>query len=83
MVYLLWRIPRTPLSYKRYYREYNRQNEFTAPFFNMKLILSVLSLAFLATSAFAQGAVIGYPPQGLSVSSGSNLTVQVERPVSF
>ncbi|KAG1759275.1 hypothetical protein EDD22DRAFT_906736 [Suillus occidentalis] len=28
-------------------------------------------------------AAIGYPPQGLSVSPGSSLTVQVERPVSL
>ncbi|KAG2366080.1 hypothetical protein BDR07DRAFT_1449564 [Suillus spraguei] len=41
---------------------------------------SVLSLALFAASALAQGAAIGYPPQGLSVSPGSNLTVQVERP---
>ncbi|KAG1725702.1 uncharacterized protein EDB91DRAFT_1167562 [Suillus paluster] len=41
---------------------------------------SVLSLALLAVSAFAQNAAIGYPPQGLSVSPGSSLTVQVERP---
>ncbi|KAG1809729.1 hypothetical protein EV424DRAFT_1349927 [Suillus variegatus] len=41
---------------------------------------SILSLALFVASAFAQGAVIGYPPQGLSVSPGSNLVVQVERP---
>ncbi|KAG2063956.1 hypothetical protein BDR04DRAFT_1122908 [Suillus decipiens] len=41
---------------------------------------SVLSLALFAASALAQSAAIGYPPQGLSVSPGSNLTVQVERP---
>ncbi|KAG1839187.1 hypothetical protein C8R48DRAFT_621813 [Suillus tomentosus] len=41
---------------------------------------SILSLVLFVASAFAQGAVIGYPPQGLSVSPGSNLVVQVERP---
>ncbi|KAG0709263.1 hypothetical protein DFH29DRAFT_978825 [Suillus ampliporus] len=44
---------------------------------------SVLSLALLVASAFAQNAAIGYPPQGLSVSPGSSLTVQVERPNSL
>ncbi|KAG1792133.1 uncharacterized protein HD556DRAFT_1444646 [Suillus plorans] len=44
---------------------------------------SVLSLALFVASAFAQGAVIGYPPQGLSVSPGSNLIVQVERPATL
>lgn len=43
------------------------------------MIKSLLSLALLAASALAQGATIGYPPQGLSVSPGSSLTVQVER----
>ncbi|KAG2135182.1 uncharacterized protein EDB93DRAFT_1171184 [Suillus bovinus] len=43
----------------------------------------VLSLALFAVSAFAQSAAIGYPPQGLSVSPGSNMTVQVERPDSL
>lgn len=47
------------------------------------IMKSILSLALFVASAFAQGAVIGYPPQGLSVSPGSNLVVQVERPVSF
>jgi len=49
----------------------------------MKSILSGFSLVFLAASALAQSAAIGYPPQGLSVAPGSSLTVQVERPVSF
>lgn len=47
------------------------------------MIKSVLSLALLAASALAQGAAIGYPPQGLSVSPGSSLAVQVERPNSL
>jgi hypothetical protein len=49
----------------------------------MKSILSGISLVYLAASALAQNAAIGYPPQGLSVSPGSSLIVQVERPVSF
>ncbi|KAG2065787.1 hypothetical protein BDR04DRAFT_1060113 [Suillus decipiens] len=44
---------------------------------------SILSLALLAVSAFAQSADIGYPPQGLSVSPGSNLTVQIQKPDSL
>ncbi|KAH7929598.1 hypothetical protein BV22DRAFT_1029212 [Leucogyrophana mollusca] len=41
---------------------------------------SLLSLSLFAATALAQSAAIGYPPQGLSVSPGSSLTVQVERP---
>ncbi|KAH7910751.1 hypothetical protein BJ138DRAFT_1101588 [Hygrophoropsis aurantiaca] len=41
---------------------------------------SILSILFFALFAAAQNAAIGYPPQGTSVSPGSSLIVQVERP---
>ncbi|KAH7910768.1 hypothetical protein BJ138DRAFT_1152242 [Hygrophoropsis aurantiaca] len=44
---------------------------------------SILTVPLFAALALAQGAVIGYPPQGTSVSPGSSLTVQVERPNSL
>ncbi|KAJ6551772.1 hypothetical protein B0H19DRAFT_882498, partial [Mycena capillaripes] len=34
----------------------------------------------LATSAFAQSAVIGAPADGTTVQAGSNITVEVDRP---
>lgn len=72
-----------PLPYIRYPHRCNRQKELITASFIMKSILSGISLVYLAASAFAQNAAIGYPPQGLSVSPGSILIVQVERPVSF
>jgi hypothetical protein len=47
----------------------------------MKLTVAVL-LAALATTCFAQGARIGSPANGTSVSPGSNIVVEVDRPVS-
>ncbi|KAH7910767.1 hypothetical protein BJ138DRAFT_1152240 [Hygrophoropsis aurantiaca] len=41
---------------------------------------SILTIPLFAALALAQGAVIGYPPQGTSVAPGSSLIVQVERP---
>ncbi|KAH7910752.1 hypothetical protein BJ138DRAFT_1152219 [Hygrophoropsis aurantiaca] len=41
---------------------------------------SILTIPLFAALALAQGAQIGYPPQGTSVAPGSSLTVQVERP---
>ncbi|KAG6330028.1 hypothetical protein ID866_9062, partial [Astraeus odoratus] len=39
-------------------------------------------LLFIAV-AFTQNAVIGYPPNGYTVTPGTNLTVQIQRPNSL
>ncbi|KAF9220108.1 hypothetical protein BS17DRAFT_353969 [Gyrodon lividus] len=44
---------------------------------------SIFSLALFAAAALAQNAAIGLPKQGQSISPGSNLTVQVQRPNSL
>ncbi|KAI6139047.1 hypothetical protein BKA82DRAFT_4459801 [Pisolithus tinctorius] len=41
-----------------------------------------LLLLLVPAFASAQNAVIGYPPDGHSVSPGDNLTVQIQRPVT-
>jgi hypothetical protein len=42
---------------------------------------SVILVASLVASATAQSIKIGYPSEGATVKSGSNITVMVERPV--
>ncbi|KIM51714.1 hypothetical protein SCLCIDRAFT_142654 [Scleroderma citrinum Foug A] len=49
----------------------------------MKPILRWLCLLLFATVACAQSAVIGYPPNGYTVSPGASLTVQVQHPNSL
>ncbi|KIK78853.1 hypothetical protein PAXRUDRAFT_162890 [Paxillus rubicundulus Ve08.2h10] len=44
---------------------------------------SVFSLVLLAAAALAQNAVIGLPKQGQSVTPGTNITVQIQRPNSL
>jgi len=44
---------------------------------------SIFSLVLFAAAALAQNAVIGLPTQGQSVTPGTNLTVQVQRPNSL
>ena len=46
----------------------------------MKLA-SFVTFASLAASAFAQGILIAYPTAGTVVKAGSNITVQVDKPV--
>ncbi|KAI6043337.1 hypothetical protein EDC04DRAFT_2866349 [Pisolithus marmoratus] len=41
---------------------------------------TLLFLLLVPVFAFAQNAVIGYPPDGHTVSPGNNLTVQIQRP---
>lgn len=48
----------------------------------MKSTLRWLPL-LLAAVACAQTAVIGYPPNGYTISPGASLTVQIQRPVGF
>ena len=48
----------------------------------MKFTIAAI-LAALTTTCFAQGVNIGFPANGTSVSPGSNLIVQVDRPVSL
>ncbi|KIM57491.1 hypothetical protein SCLCIDRAFT_130440 [Scleroderma citrinum Foug A] len=45
----------------------------------MKPILRWLALLLLAAVACAQSVVIGYPPNGYTVSPGASLTVQIQR----
>lgn len=47
----------------------------------MHMFESFFALFFFATAAFAQSALIGLPTFEQTVSAGSNLTVQVQRPV--
>ncbi|KIM51719.1 hypothetical protein SCLCIDRAFT_142655 [Scleroderma citrinum Foug A] len=49
----------------------------------MKHILCWLALLLLAAVACAQSAVIGYPPNGYTVSPGASLTVQIQCPNSL
>ena len=49
----------------------------------MKPILCWLALLLLAAVACAQSVVIGYPPNGYTVSPGASLTVQIQHPVGF
>lgn len=44
---------------------------------------SFLSLAFFAGAALAQSAQIGLPLAGQKLTRGSEVTVQVQRPVCF
>ncbi|KAJ6551759.1 hypothetical protein B0H19DRAFT_178000 [Mycena capillaripes] len=46
----------------------------------MKSLTSLALIAILATTAFAQSAVIGAPADGITVLAGSNITVEVDRP---
>lgn len=50
----------------------------------MKFSLSLVVAAFgvLFSTAKAQSIVIGYPEDGAFVTPGSNITVEVDRPVS-
>ena len=47
----------------------------------MHMFESLFALFLFATAAFAQSALIGLPTFEQAVSAGSNLTVQVQRPV--
>lgn len=47
----------------------------------MKFLSSLALSAMLATAAFAQNAAIGVPADGATVKAGSNMTVEVDRPV--
>ncbi|KAG6809480.1 hypothetical protein H0H92_016087 [Tricholoma furcatifolium] len=50
----------------------------------MKFSLTSLIVALSAVSTvYAQGALIGYPPSGTTVSAGSNITVEIDRPNSL
>ena len=44
---------------------------------------SIWSLAAFATSALGQAAYIGLPTHGQTLTAGSNVVVQVQRPVRF
>lgn len=44
---------------------------------------SIISLAALASVALAQNAGIGLPTSGQTIAAGSDVIVQVQRPVSF
>ncbi|KAF7368828.1 hypothetical protein MVEN_00208000 [Mycena venus] len=46
----------------------------------MKFFSSLAMSAMLATTAFAQSAVIGAPLAGSAVQAGCNITVEVDRP---
>jgi hypothetical protein len=47
----------------------------------MKFVLSVLASALFVGSALAQGIAIGFPADGTLVTAGSNITVEIDRPV--
>ncbi|KAJ7769220.1 hypothetical protein DFH07DRAFT_769116 [Mycena maculata] len=49
----------------------------------MKFFSSLFMSAMLVTTAFAQTADIGAPAPGTTVTAGSNLTVEVDRPDSL
>ena len=48
----------------------------------MKLLASVVLVAAVASSTFAQNIAIGAPTAGSSVLAGKKLVVEVDRPVS-
>ncbi|KAJ7820751.1 hypothetical protein B0H14DRAFT_2833228 [Mycena olivaceomarginata] len=49
----------------------------------MKFLHSLALSSFLATATFAQNVVIGAPADGTTVTPGSNMTVEVDRPNSL
>ncbi|KAJ7348151.1 hypothetical protein DFH08DRAFT_779446 [Mycena albidolilacea] len=49
----------------------------------MKFLYSLVLSSFFATAAFAQNVVIGAPADGTTVTAGSNMTVEVDRPNSL
>ncbi|KAJ7621002.1 hypothetical protein FB45DRAFT_1032274 [Roridomyces roridus] len=49
----------------------------------MKFFSSLVATSLLVATAFGQGVRIGAPAAGTTVSSGTNITVEVERPRSL
>lgn len=48
----------------------------------MKVFTELAFAASFITASLAQRIVIGYPPDGYSVKAGSDLVVELDRPVS-
>lgn len=49
----------------------------------MKFAVAYVLTAFLSTLTLAQRVVIGAPADGTSVAAGSNITVEIDRPVRY